>query len=65
MQDFEKRRTLRRLWLERPIDERTERDLVIFHEWIAENLPALLKRGVRDTYAQLKSDLDGLYETAA
>lgn len=56
MRDYEKRQTLRRLWLERPIDRRTERDLVLFHEWIAENLPTLLRRG-GDSYEHLREDL--------
>ncbi len=59
MRDYEKRQTLRRLWLERPIDRRTERDLVLFHEWVAENLPTLLKRG-GDSYEQLRDDLGDL-----
>jgi hypothetical protein len=59
MQDYQKRQTLRRLWLERPLDGRTERDLVIFHEWLAENLPSLLTRG-GDSYEQLRQDLGDL-----
>ncbi len=59
MQDYQKRQTLRRLWLERPLDGRTERDLVIFHEWLAENLPTLLTRG-GDSYEQLRQDLGDL-----
>jgi hypothetical protein len=61
MRDYEKRQTLRRLWLERPRDGRTERDLVIFHEWLAENLPSLLTRG-GDSYEQLRLDLGDLCE---
>jgi len=59
MRDYQKRQTLRRLWLERPLDGRTERDLVIFHEWLAENLPTLLTRG-GDSYEQLRQDLGDL-----
>lgn len=61
MRDYEKRQTLRRLWLERPLDRRTERDLVLFHEWLAENLPTLLMRG-GDSYEQLRHDLGDLCE---
>ncbi len=61
MRDYEKRQTLRRLWLERPLDRRTERDLVLFHEWLAENLPTLLTRG-GDSYEQLRQDLGDLCE---
>jgi hypothetical protein len=61
MRDYEKRQTLRRLWLERPLHGRTERDLVIFHEWLAENLPSLLTRG-GDSYEQLRQDLGDLCE---
>jgi hypothetical protein len=65
MQEFEKRRTLRRLWMERPPDKRTERDLEIFHEWIAENFPSLFKGLGRDTFGEMKASLDGLYDAAA
>lgn len=61
MRDYEKRQTLRRLWLERPLHGRTQRDLVIFHEWLAENLPSLLTRG-GDSYEQLRQDLGDLCE---
>lgn len=61
MRDYEKRQTLRRLWLERPSNRRTERDLVLFHEWLAENLPTLLTRG-GDSYEQLRQDLGDLCE---
>jgi hypothetical protein len=61
MRDYQKRQTLRRLWLERPLDRRTERDLVLFHEWLAENLPTLLTRG-GDSYEQLRQDLGDLCE---
>lgn len=61
MRDYQKRQTLRRLWLERPLHGRTQRDLVIFHEWLAENLPSLLTRG-GDSYEQLRQDLGDLCE---
>ncbi len=61
MRDYEKRQTLRRLWLERPLDRRSERDLVLFHEWLSENLPTLLTRG-RDSYERLRDDLGDLCE---
>ena len=64
MQDFEKRRTIRRLWLERPANKRTGNDLLIFHEWLAENLPTLLKRGGH-SFEQLRSDLGDLCEEKA
>ena len=64
MQDFEKRQTIRRMWLERPPDKRTENDLLIFHEWLSENFPTLLKRGPR-SYEQLRSDLGDLCEELA
>jgi hypothetical protein len=60
--DFEKRRTLRRLWLERPANRRAANDLMIFHEWLAENLPSLLQRGGGDSYQQLRSDIGDLCE---
>lgn len=61
MQDHEKRQTLRRLWMERPARQRTEKDLLFFHEWIAENFPSLLKRG-GDTFTQLRADIGELCE---
>lgn len=60
MRDNEKRQTLRRLWLERPKDKRTEKDLVIFHDFVAENFPALLKGAGRDTFNQLSEDIGEL-----
>ena len=63
MRDNEKRKTIRRLWMERPSDQRTEKDLVIFHEFIAENFPALLKGIHRNTLDQLREDIGELRET--
>ena len=63
MQDFEKRKTLRRLWLDRPADRRTENDIVIFHEWISENLPSLLKRSGSISFEEFRADLLPLQET--
>ena len=63
MRDTEKRQTLRRLWMERHPDQRTDRDLVIFHEFVAENFPALLKGASRDTFSQLRDDIGELRET--
>jgi hypothetical protein len=62
MRDYEKRQTLRRLWMERPRDERTEKDLVLFHEFVSENFPALLKGVGRNTFDQLREDIGELCE---
>jgi hypothetical protein len=63
MQDFEKRKTLRRLWLERPIERRTENDMLVFHEWISENFPTLLKRSGTITFEEFRADLLPLQES--
>ena len=63
MRNAEKRQTLRRLWMERPADQRTDRDLVMFHEFVAENFPALLKGVGRNTLDQLRDDIGELRET--
>jgi len=63
MQDFEKRKTLRRLWLDRPADRRTENDIVIFHEWISENLPSLLKRSGSISFEEFRAELLPLQES--
>ena len=64
MQDFEKRRTIRRLWLERPPERRTSRDLMIFHEWLAENLPTLLPHG-NQPFEEFLSEMGDLVEERA
>jgi hypothetical protein len=60
MRDHEKRQTLRRLWMERPLDQRTARDLIVFHEFVSENFPALLKGVRRNTLDQLREDIGEL-----
>ncbi len=60
MRDHEKRQTLRRLWMERPPERRTARDLILFHEFVMENFPALLKRVGVNTFAQLQEDIGEL-----
>jgi hypothetical protein len=50
--------------MERSPDQRTERDLVIFHDFVMENFPALLKRVGANTLAQLQEEIGELYETA-
>ena len=62
MRDNEKRRTIRRLWMGRPADQRTEKDLIVFHEFVAENFPALLKGVGRNTLDQLREDIGELRE---
>jgi hypothetical protein len=64
MQDFEKRRTIRRLWMERPAEQRTSRDLVVFHEWLAENMPTLLKRPSQ-SFEDFRTEMSELLEDKA
>jgi hypothetical protein len=51
---------LRRLWLQRPADQRTENDVVVFYGYLEQRLPHLLDRRRSDPYQNLKSDLRGL-----
>ncbi|HUR20459.1 MAG TPA: hypothetical protein VMZ90_06595 [Vicinamibacterales bacterium] len=51
--------------MERPADQRTEKDLVVFHEFVAENFPALLKGVGRNTLDQLRDDIGELREALA
>ena len=64
MQDFEKRQTIRRLWLDRPESRRTENDIVLFYEWLAENLPSLLKRSHPVSFQEFRAELLPLQESA-
>ena len=57
MKDDERIRRLIPLWLKRPENQRTEKDLVIFYRWLEENHPELLKRHNDDEFRQLKADL--------
>ena len=61
MKDVQRRQELRRHWLSRPEHKRTTNDLLIFHRWLEENHPYLLKREQADSYEQLKVDLGALW----
>lgn len=53
---------VRRLWQERAPKEHTTADVSIFHGWLEQTYPDLLKRGKGDSYQQLKVDLKGLLD---
>jgi hypothetical protein len=57
VREAERLRRLIRLWLARPENNRTEKDLVVFYRWLEENRPELLKRHDDDEYRQLEADL--------
>ena len=61
MKDAQRRQELRRHWLARPENRRGANDLLIFHGWLEENHPYLLKEGTADPYQQLKLDLGALW----
>jgi hypothetical protein len=57
----DRRAKLRELWLERPEENRTTNDLLLFYNWVERNWPELLTSGHGDPYQQLKSVLSGLW----
>ena len=59
MKDSERLAQLMDLWLRRPLENRTEKDLLAFHGWLHEHRPELLKRGRGDPYKWLDLDLAG------
>ena len=59
MKDQERKALLLSVWLQRPADKRTSRDLFVFYGEIERTRPELLKRGHGDPYQQLKVDLRG------
>jgi hypothetical protein len=59
MKDTERLPQLLFLWLQRPIEKRTENDVLIFYGELERGHPELLKRGKGDPYQQLKVDLHG------
>jgi hypothetical protein len=61
MKDVQRRQEIRRHWLARPEHKRTANDLLIFHGWLEDNHPYLLKAGEADPYQQLKLDLGGVW----
>jgi hypothetical protein len=61
MKDAQRRQELRRHWLARSEHMRTVNDLLIFHGWLEDNHPYLLKRDGGDPYQQLKIDLGALW----
>ena len=61
MKDAQRRQELRRHWLALPESRRSTNDLLIFHGWLEENHPYLLKQGAVDPYQQLKLDLGALW----
>ena len=64
MKDDERIRRLIPLWLKRPENQRTAKDLVIFYRWLEENHPELLKRHNDDEFRQLEADLRGFFRAA-
>jgi hypothetical protein len=59
MTDSARREQLLKLWLERPVEERTDTDIVIFYRWLQENHPDFLKKGHGDPYQHLRVDVTG------
>ena len=59
MKDAERRAELMKLWLQHPLEKRTENDLLAFHGWLEQNRRELLKRGHGDPYHCLSFDLAG------
>jgi hypothetical protein len=59
MKDQERQALVLSLWLLRPADKRTSKDLFMFYGEIERTRPELLKRGHGDPYQQLKVDLRG------
>ena len=59
MKDQERQAQVLALWLQRPVDKRTSKDLLVFYGEMERTRPELLKRGHGDPYQQLKADLRG------
>ncbi len=61
MANSQRRSLVRQLWLQRPENERTANDVLIFYGELQEHRPELLPRsGHGDPYQHLKVDLRGL-----
>jgi len=55
--DVERVRELTKLWLQRPVNERTSNDVLVFYGWLETNRPDLLKRSTGDPYQHLQAEL--------
>ena len=55
---------VRQLWQARQLkpEQRTGTQVLIFHSWLEQHRPELLKRGKGDPYQHLKVDLRGLWK---
>ena len=58
--DDDRRLEIRRVWLARDQEKRYETDVLPFHDWLEQNRPELLKRGLGNTCELIYSDLRGL-----
>lgn len=54
----EREAELQRLWRQRPEDQRTTQDVLIFYSWVRQNHPTLFYGMNGDPYQHLKSILD-------